>query len=77
MSRNPNFPRVAQNNMKVVIETVEDNNSLPEITALKGLSLPCAPYMPVLHVEQGCLLCRDGPCFVTTSRQNRHDGASS
>ena len=26
---------------------------------------------------QGCLLCRDGPCSVTTSRQNRHDDGTT
>ena len=29
-----------------------------------------------IPIAQGCLLCRDGPCSVTTSRQNRHDIAS-
>ena len=26
---------------------------------------------------QGCLMCRDGPCSVTTSRQNRHDDGTT
>ena len=27
--------------------------------------------------QQGCLLCRDGHCSVTTSRQNRHDDGTT
>ena len=26
---------------------------------------------------QGCLLCRDGPCSVTTSQHNRHDDGTT
>ena len=51
MSTSPSFPRIAKNNVKRWDNTVEDNNSLPEIMALKGLSLPRAPYTPALHVE--------------------------
>ena len=29
------------------------------------------------NTRQGCLLCRDGPCSVTTSRQNRHDDGTT
>ena len=55
MSTSPSFPRIAKNNVKNSDNTVEDNNSLPRITALKGLSLPRAPCTPSFHVEAGDL----------------------
>ena len=55
MSTSPSFPIIAKKSMKISNRTVEDNNSLPGIMALKGLSLPCAPCTPVLHVEAGDL----------------------
>ena len=55
MSTSPSFPRIAKNNVKSSDNTVEDNNSLLGITALKGLSLPRAPCTPALHVEAGGL----------------------
>ena len=55
MSTSPKFPRIAKNIVKSSDNTVEDNNSLPGITALKGLFLPRAPYTPALHVEVGGL----------------------
>ena len=51
MSTSSSFPRIAKKNVKRWDNTVEDNNSLPKITALKGLSLPCALCTPALHVE--------------------------
>ena len=55
MCRSPSFPIIAKKNVKSSNRTVQDNNSLPGITALKGLSLPRAPYTPTLHVEAGGL----------------------
>ena len=55
MSTSFSFPIIAKKSMKSSNRTVEDNNSLLEITALKGLSLPRAPYTPALHVEAGGL----------------------
>ena len=51
MSTSPSFPRIAKNSMKSSNRTVEDNNSFPGITALKGLSLPRAPCTPALLVR--------------------------
>ena len=51
MSTSCSFPRVAKNSKKSSNRTVEDNNSLSGITALKGLSLPRAPCMPILLVR--------------------------
>ena len=55
MSTSPSFPRIAKNSVKSSDNTVEDNNSLPGIMALKRLSLPYAPCTPALHVEAGGL----------------------
>ena len=55
MSKSRSFPRIAKNNVKSSDNIVEDNNSLLGIMALKGLSLPCAPYTSALHVEAGGL----------------------
>ena len=51
MSTSPSFPGIAKNNIKRWDNTIEDNNSLPKITTLKELSLPCTPCTPALHVE--------------------------
>ena len=55
MSTSLSFPRIAKNNVKNSDNTVEDNNFLPGIMALKGLSLPRAPCTPTLYVEAGSL----------------------
>ena len=55
MSTSSRFPIIAKKSMKSSNRTVEDNNSLPGITAFKGLSLPRAPCTSALHIEAGGL----------------------
>ena len=54
-------------------------NEIPLLTQRCSESSPTFAYSFLLEeiwlrgLRQDCLLCRDGPCSVTTSRQNRHD----
>ena len=51
-------------------------DSAREISELIGEQVAKTPTATNSAI-QGCLLCRDGPCSVTTSRQNRHDDGTT
>ena len=46
--------------------------ALSGLVAVRGVCHSCGG-----RDKQGCLLCRDGPCSVTTSRQNWHDDGTT